>query len=111
MKKKVVYIIVLLFLIICFFISKYIWFCINEDAYFTMGRTYDGETQYINYQTKERKINDTVKFEYFIKEEYSDIKFKLPFNQEKDSIYSKFVEGALILGKLDDNDKKVLCLG
>ena len=98
MKKKNILIFCVLFLLILsFFISKVIWFNINEDAYFTMGRTYDGEVKYLMYNTEKRDINNVQSlFDNYSTESYSKIRLKIPYNPNLDSITSKKIKGAVL---------------
>ncbi len=111
MKKKYIIIFcVLLLLSTSFLVSKFIWFNINEDAYFTQGRTYDGEIEYIKYQSEIRKINEDQNYNNYITENYLKLSLMLPYNSKSDSILSRKVKGALLSEVVSSETPKSLIL-
>lgn len=104
MKKAIIILSVLLFLFFGYISSKYLWFSYNEDVYYSSNATdYESIIEYIKTVPELREIELNYKGSY-IDTSLLDIKLKLPFNSEIDSIDLKLMDNKALVGGIINED-------
>lgn len=107
MKKKVFFLGILMFLLVGYLASKYIYFYIQEDAIFSPSNTeYNTEEQYI-YAIPVRKVANNGYQGSFIDTTFLDLKLRLPFDRKIDSI-NLIRDKYSFIGRAINREKQVL---
>lgn len=101
MKKSIIAIASLVFILLLFIMSKYIYYYVQEDRYFSSNYTdYESVVDYIKEIPKLRAIKSKPIAEG-INEELGSMKLIIPFNPSIDSIEVKKNDSLLIVGVLN----------
>lgn len=104
MKKVIIILSVLFLLFMVYLVSKYLWFNYNEDLYYSSNVTdYESVVDHITKVPELREIKPTYRGSY-IDTSLLDIKLKLPFNRETDSIDLKLLDNKALVGGIVNED-------